>query len=334
MKKNVLLLFVLMLLPMVASAEVGDVFSAKTDDGIDMKFIIVDEENKECYVARNMTCDVYNDAIPSDTKGYITIPSKVNNYTVKGIGRYAFYRCYHITEIEIPNSVEVIEGGAFHECKALRKLDIPESVISIGSGAFSESGLRELIIPNSVISPFPGCVWCEGLQNVVIGNGVPSIGRYDFMYCSSLTSVSIGSNVKTIGEKAFYFCQRLSKAEFASIESLCEIDFEPGGNPLGYAKDLYINGEKVTEVIIPSTITKLKGTFGGASNIVSVKMFDSVTELGESTFSGCSSLTNLELSNNITAIGDYCFSSCRSLNSIDIPNKVTSIGNNAFELCI
>lgn len=130
--------------------------------------------------------------------------------------------------------------------------------------------------------------------------------------CSGLSSVTISESVTSIGMLAFNGCTGLTKAEFASIESLCGINFgDSSANPLSYAKHLYINGKEVTDVIIPN----------------------SVTSIGGSAFSNCSGLTSVTIPNSVTSIGSFAFSYCSGLTSITIPNSVTSIGSQAFYGC-
>ena len=54
---------------------------------------------------------------------------------------------------------------------------------------------------------------------------VTSIGDDAFYGCTGLISITIPEGVTSIGNYAFYACSGLTKAEFASIESLCKIKF-------------------------------------------------------------------------------------------------------------
>ena len=89
--------------------------------------------------------------------GEVVIPESVEfkgiSHSVTSIGEDAFYECYYLTSVTIPNSVTSIGKTAFYKCSGLTSVTIPNSVTSIGSTAFYEcSGLTSVTIPNSVTS--------------------------------------------------------------------------------------------------------------------------------------------------------------------------------------
>lgn len=136
----------------------------------------------------------------------------------------------------------------------------------------------------------------------------------------------------SIGDQAFWACENLTAVHISNIEAWCKISFGgSGANPLRDAQNLYLNGELVTELAIPETIT-LIGTyaFEGCSSITSISIPMGVTEIGNSAFYNCGSLASINIPNSVTSIGGSAFSGCNSLTSITIPGSVTSIGMHAF----
>ncbi len=78
-----------------------------------------------------------------------------------------------------------------------------------------------------------------------------------------------------------------------------------------YAHKLYLNGELVTELVIP----------------------DDVSEIKKCVFSGCDGLTSITIGNGVTSIGDYAFENCTNIVSITslIPaDKLFELGRSVF----
>ncbi len=210
---------------------------------------------------------------------------------IRGIGNSAFSGCSGLTSVKIPDGVTSIGYSAFSGCSRLTSVSIPDSVTSIGSSAFSG---------------------CSGLTSVTIPDSVTSIGSSAFSGCSGLTSVTIPDSVTSIGEDAFYGCSGLTSVHISDLAKWCGISF--GGsyaNPLYYAHNLYLNGEKVADLVIP----------------------DGVTSIGSYAFYGCSRLTSVTIPDSVTSIGYRAFSGCSGLTSVTIPDSVTSIGSSAFWGC-
>ena len=58
-------------------------------------------------------------------------------FSVTSIGDRAFYNCYGLTSVVIPNSVTSIGGSAFSGCSGLTSVTIGSGVESIGTKAFA-----------------------------------------------------------------------------------------------------------------------------------------------------------------------------------------------------
>ena len=262
--------------------------------------------------------------------------------TVTSIGYGAFHGCTGLTSMNIPEGVTSISQEAFSGCDNMTSVTIPSTVTSIGAYAFRNSGLTSVSIPSSVTfignQAFNNCysltnvtlnsntitsktytassnlkqIFGTQVTEYIIGNDITTIGNYAFDTCSNLTSVTISNSVTRIGQSAFNNCNGLTSVHIIDLTAWCEITFESfNANPLSYAHRLYLNGEEISNLVIPN----------------------SVTSIGNYAFYRYTGLTSVIIPNSVTSIRSFVFCECTNLTSITIGNSVTSIEKLAFNLC-
>ena len=114
---------------------------------------------------------------------------------------------------------------------------------------------------------------------------------------SILKEFEITSYITSIDGDAFNGCSNLSRIHITDIASWCAIEFgDYSANPLYYAKELYLNNELVTDLVIPSVVTSIsKYAFYNCSSLTSIVIPSSVTSIGRNAFEGCGSLIIIDI---------------------------------------
>lgn len=168
------------------------------------------------------------------------------------------------------------------------------------------------------------------LTSVKLPRTLKTIEDEAFWGCRNLTSITIPDSVTKIGSQVFYSCKTLINVYITDIVKWCAIKFSSKPS----AHNLYLNGELVTELVIPDSVTTIGGNaFCSCNSLTSVTIPDSVTTIGNGAFSDCSNLTSITIPDSVTTIEDRAFLNCSSLTSVTIPDSVTTIGHSTFQNC-
>lgn len=318
-----------LLLPVAASAAVGDTFKV-TVNNVETQFSITAEgEKNTCSLLgtyRSQTKKYYP-AITTTTSGTYSIPSTVTykevTYNVTGIGPNSFFGCELLEEVEIPSSVVSIGASAFSNCTAITKISADNfQVESIGENAFNGcTSLTTITLPESLTSlgelAFNGCSKLETITN---SSKIQAIEKATFLNCSKLSSFTINNEVKSVGEESFKGCTSLSSLTM-------------GENVEVIGANAFMNCSSLSSFTIPASVTSIGTTpFTGCTNLATINVKTSTVTSG--LFSGCTALTAVNFEGgSLTRIPSELFKDCASLTSITLPEKVTYIEQNAFENC-
>ena len=311
---------------------------------------------------------------------------------VTTIKQYAFSGDEGLTSVTIPSSMTSIERDAFKDCSNLKAVHIKNVASWCGiefvrnNNYVSSNPLRlahhlflngsevtDLTIPEGV-STIKDNVFdsCEGLTSVAIVDGVTSIGKRAFYKCTNLAKISIPKSLNNIGSNAFDGCTGLTAVHLSDVGTWCAIPFKQnnsGDNPLKMAGHLFMNGQEVTDLVIPEGVTSISyGAFNGCK-FNSVSIPSTLASISDFAFNGVGAntvyiqdlaawcgikfgsgpsnplfgaqhffvnreeVTNLVIPDGVTEISDYAFYECAALTSVNTGNTVKSIGYYSFTGC-
>ncbi len=173
--------------------------------------------------------------------------------TVSTIGKKSFESCTGLLSIKLPQSLTSIDDYAFRSCSSMKALSFPDNVQKIGSYAFS--GCKSAFENNALVLPKKlqtilsnAFEYCK-LRSVIWNEDLNYIGTWAF-YDNDFEEISIPGCVESSGFRSFESCKLLKKVEL-----------QEGVMTVG---QWCFNGcEKLSKVILPSTLTRLVDSFNG-----------------------------------------------------------------------
>ena len=288
--------------------------------------------------------------------------SFAENGALKEIGIDAFYDCYNLTEIALPEGLETLGEQAFASCGELTSLSFPASLTSIGNKQTGYCGkLASLTVAegNPVYVAKGNCLIEKATKTLVMG-------------CNASVIPADGS-VEVLAEDAFYNCYKIKEfpipssvttIEFGSLPVGDDLEYAvyEGGNYLGNADNQYMVFVSVVDksaesialadsmklfaprafyethvrsVEIPAGVERIGEYAFQHSALTAIEIPATVKNIGKSAFSGCQALAELSFATNsaIESIGEGAFWECWALETVTVPAGVSSVGKDAFRNC-
>ena len=294
----------------------------------------------------------------------------------------------NMSEVIIPGDLEKIGMLAFGYCKGLQTVEIQGKLGVLGGGAFENASVKKVYIADCAQINRYAFNLCYALESVVLPGNMTAIEENTFYKCEKLKSLTIPETVVSIHKtglqnmtsmETLYYAgttqqwNSVKKAEGwdkdATWKIICLGDY-PGDQNLEFLPSydktyytVYSRGDSTaTELVIPGVYNGLPVkeidpfAFWKCTDLVSVTIPGTVTDVGNDAFSkcsglewaaflgdckttvhpsafvDCSSLTLVEFKPNMH-LGDGVFENCVSLKEITLPGGLTQIDYDLFKGC-
>ena len=239
----------------------------------------------------------------------VYIPESYNGLPVTEVADYAFMSCVNLEEVVFcgKSSVRKIGSDAFGSCVKLRQIDLPNSLIEIGNRVFYN---------------------CSSLESLVIPEGVTTLPEYFLIRCASLRSVSFPSSwipSKTFLDRVYTCFSGCTSLEEITVGKKNQYVRAQSGCLIERATNKLLYGTKAA--VIPEGVTSIGRLAFIRSEIESVEIPASVTEIGLRAFEQCKNLKRVTFApnSNLTEINITTFGYCDALEYLEIPASVTEL---------
>lgn len=245
----------------------------------------------------------------------ITLPNSLT-----AIDKYAFCGCASLAKTTIPDSVTAIGDGVFNGCDNLKYNEFDNALylgneknpyLLLVKPVSTEITTCKINENTNFISP-AAFFGCGSLTSIAIPNGVTSIGKHTFYNCYDLVSVDLPDSITAIGESAFYNCIRLTLINIPqSLTSIVGYAFDNCDirtiywnatnciNESTSSAPLFTGYNKPDLVFIGDNVETIPSYAFYGCKLTSIKIPDSVTEIGESAFCNCSLLTEIKFEGTV-----------------------------------
>lgn len=328
-------------------------FSLATDPANDVEF----EVDGIYYIANDFHSVAVMKSAKEDLyyKGRLVIPPSVTcgkkTYTVTEIRDLE--DCKELTEVQLPDTMELIAERAFCGCQNLHSVNFPDGLARIEKKAFwGCTSLEKIVLPKKCYVSECAFAFCEGLKNIVF-SAQATLEEETFRHCTSLEKVTLPPSVRRLEPCVFYACSNLKTVVLnEGLETINGDSFD---------------GCAIEELNIPKTVD----AFYGPMNCKSLNGFnvhpengrlrsidgvlyshdmetleqcppgregeltipDGVEYIGRKAFKYCSRLIKVVIPDSVFRVGWESFYGCKNLETVVIGDGVEEIGTEAFAHC-
>lgn len=297
----------------------------ESEEGEETRTCRYDNEHVETRAALPLGSEGLAFALNDDETGYrvsfqenyrksaraVYIPESYNGLPVTEVADSAFMNCENLEEVVFcgKSSVYKIGDVAFYGCSKLRQIDLPNSLIEIDGRAFYR---------------------CAALESLVIPEGVTTLSHRFLERCVSLRSVSFPSSwipSKDFWDCPYYFFLGCTSLEEISVRKGNQYVRVQSGCLIERATNKLLYGTKAA--VIPEGITAIAEMAFSESEMESIEIPASITEIASEAFEQCENLSRVTFAPNskLTTLNLSAFYNCTALEYFEIPASVTELTN-------
>lgn len=240
---------------------------------------------------------------------------------LKSIGTRAFIFT-NITSINLPAGLETIGTFAFNSSK-LVDLTLPSSIKDVGRNSFGGcENLGNVVLEEGIVFDKTQVFSNSTIEHITLPNGLTSIPESTFNNCRINSELIIPDTVESIGDMAFTYTSGNEDTSnvYTSINIPANVK-HIGTGAFGYSY--------FTDITLNKGLETLGENVFHYSKIKSIEIPDEVEIIPERTFAYCSDLETVKLPESVNEIGRFAFRSCASLD-VNIPYNVKYLNNDHF----
>ncbi len=214
--------------------------------------------------------------------------------------------------IALPKTVTYIDNFAFVDCKNLKLVYIPETVVKNEANAFADCTNATIYCAAASQPETWSNMWNEDGGTVVWGHSVPADSTFELKFATksdgtaavaSCPNEASSVNIPTMVmiDSSVYFVTGIESGVFSGCRNLNNINIE-GNNPvLTFVDSVLI--DKMNATLLACLTVK--------TGIYTIP--DWVTSINSKAFMNCSNLQTVQIPKSVTQIGAYAFDGCDSL---------------------
>ena len=254
----------------------------------------------------------------------------LNNCEV--IGEYAFYYCSSLTSVGDLSACTSIGSRAFFGCNILESISLPCSMVATLSATDAFGFTTLVLVPENLLDAYKSADVWKDMASQIFPIGSEPQRHYDIAVSAKENTSDIYSK---IGEDQLVYVMKLKLSGTINgydimlirnkMVGLYDLDLTDANI---VANDYqYYTGYHTEDNVLGAY------SFYNLTNLVHVKLPNTITSIGSYAMSGCTNLQEIRIPEGVTRIPAYAFQNCTSLASVLFPTKLISLSIFAFDGC-